>query len=49
VFYTTKTVDSLFHLCEHGKHHDHIDDDVLAKGIADVNEDPVVLYFGYYD
>jgi hypothetical protein len=48
-FCTTEIEDSLFHLCEHGDPHDHVDVDVVAAGTAEVNEDPVALYFGYYD
>jgi hypothetical protein len=42
-------VDSLFHLCERGDHHDHINDDVMAVGTTKVDDDPMALYLGYYD
>jgi hypothetical protein len=47
--YTIENMNSLFHRCEHDKHHDPIDDDVLAIGTADIDEDPVALYLGYYN
>jgi hypothetical protein len=47
-FYTTKTVDSLFHLGEHGDHDNRVDDDVVVAGTVEVDEDPVALYLGYY-
>jgi hypothetical protein len=42
-------VDSYFHLCGRGYHHDHVDVDALATGTADVDKDPVALYLGYCD
>lgn len=48
-FYTAEFVDSHFHLCGHGYHHDGVDIDALAAGTADVDDDPVVLYLGYYN
>jgi hypothetical protein len=42
-------MDSYFYLCGRGYHHDRVDVDVLVVGTADVNEDPVALYFGYYN
>jgi hypothetical protein len=48
-FYTIEFVDSHFHLCRHGYHHNCVDIDALATGTANVNEDPVALYLEYYD
>jgi len=48
-FYTAEFVDSHFHICGRGYHHDSVDIDALAAGIADVDDDPVALYLGYYD
>jgi hypothetical protein len=42
-------VDSYFHLCERGYHQDHVDANALVAGTADVDEDPVAMYLGYYD
>jgi hypothetical protein len=49
VYYLTELVNSYFHLCEHGYHHNRIDADALAAGTADVDEDPLALYLGYYN
>jgi hypothetical protein len=49
VYYTTKLVNSYFHLCERGYHYNRVDADDLAAGTTDVDEDPVTLYLGYYD
>jgi hypothetical protein len=49
VFYTTELVNSYFHLCERGYHPDRVDVDTLVTGTADVDDDPVALYLGYYD
>jgi hypothetical protein len=48
-FYIIELMNSYFHLCEHGYHHDRVDVDDLAAGTVDVNEDLVALYLGYYD
>jgi hypothetical protein len=48
-FYTTQLVDSHFHLCRRGHHHDHVDVNALAAGTVDVDENPMALYLGYYD
>jgi uncharacterized membrane protein len=48
-FYTTEVVNSYFRLCEHGYHNDPVNINGLVAGTADVNEDPVALYLGYYD
>jgi hypothetical protein len=42
-------VNSYFHLCECGYHHDCVVVDALAVGIADVDNDPVAFYLGYYE
>jgi hypothetical protein len=47
--YTTEFVDSHFHLCGRGYHHDRVNVNALAAGTADVDEDLVALYLGYYD
>jgi hypothetical protein len=48
VYILTKTVDSLFRLCERGYHYDHIDYAVDA-GVEELDEGPVALYLGYRD
>jgi len=48
-FYIAETVDSLFHLCGCGNHHDYKNNDVLGVGTADVDEDHVALYLRCYD
>jgi hypothetical protein len=48
-FYTTKIVDSLIYLCKRDNHHDHVDAYVVVVGTADVDDDSVALYLGYYD
>lgn len=48
-FYTTELVDSYFHLCGRGYHHDHVDVDALTATTADVDENPVALYLRDYD
>jgi len=48
-FYTIELVDSHFHLCGRGHHHDHIDVDALAASTSDIDDDLVALSFGYYD
>jgi hypothetical protein len=42
-------VNSRFHLCGRGQHHNHVDVDVLDAGTMDVDDDPMALYLGYYD
>jgi hypothetical protein len=49
VYYTTELLNSYFHLCECGYHHDRVDADALIASIANVDEDLVALYLGYYD
>jgi hypothetical protein len=49
VNFTPELVNSYSHICERGYHHDRVDADVLAAGTADVNEDLVTIYLGYYD
>jgi hypothetical protein len=46
--YIAEFVDLHFHLCGRGYHHDCVDVDTLAAGTADVDDDPVALYLGYY-
>jgi hypothetical protein len=48
-FYTTELVNSYFHLCGRGYHHNCVDVDALATGTTDVDDDLVALYLGYYD
>jgi hypothetical protein len=42
-------MNSYFHLYERGYYHDRVDVDVLAASTADVDDDLVALYWGYYD
>jgi len=42
--YYSELVDSYFHLCGRGYHHDHVDVDALTATTADVDENPVALY-----
>jgi hypothetical protein len=49
VSYTPELVNSYFHLCGRGKNHNRIDANALAVGTADVDEDHLALYSGYYD
>jgi len=48
VFYT-KTVNSFFHLCGCGHHHNRIDNVLMIAGILKADNNPVALYLGYYD
>jgi hypothetical protein len=48
-FYIAEFLDSYFHLWGCGYHHDRVDVDALAPGIGGFDEDPMVLYLGYYD
>jgi hypothetical protein len=48
MFYTD-TVDSFFHLCRCGYHHNHVDDALMTSGTPEEDNDPVALYLGYYD
>jgi hypothetical protein len=45
----TKTVNSFFHPYECGYPHNRRDATHLAAGTAELDDDPVVLYLGYYD
>jgi hypothetical protein len=49
VYYTTKLVNSYFHLHKRGYYHDRVDADALATGTADVDDDPMAMYLGYND
>jgi len=49
VYYTTELLNSYFYLCECGYHHDCVDTNALTVSIADVDEDHVAVYLGYYD
>jgi hypothetical protein len=44
VWFTLELVNSYFHLCERGYHHDRVDTDALATSTADVDNDPVAMY-----
>jgi hypothetical protein len=44
-FYIIETVDSLFHLYKCGDYQNRVDVDVVVANTADVNDDPVALYF----
>jgi hypothetical protein len=48
-FYTAEFVDSHFHLCGRGNHHNRVDIDALGASTVDVDDDSVALYLGYYD
>jgi hypothetical protein len=48
MFYT-ETVNSLFHLYGCGYHHNRIDATPLVTSTLDVDDDPMVLYLGYYE
>jgi hypothetical protein len=48
MFYT-KTVNSLFHLCGCGYHHNCVDDIPVIVGTPEADDDPVAYYLGYYD
>jgi hypothetical protein len=48
-FYTTELVNSHFHLCGRGYHHNCVDDDVLVIGTEELDDALVTLYSGYYD
>jgi hypothetical protein len=37
VFYTIELVNSYFHLCDRGYHHDRVEADVVVAGTVDVN------------
>jgi hypothetical protein len=42
-------VNSYFHLCERSYHHNHVNVDALAADTANVDDDTMALYLGYYD
>jgi hypothetical protein len=42
-------VNSFFHLCERGYHHNHVDSVIMITSTAEADDDPVTLYLGYYD
>jgi len=48
-FYIVESVDSHFHLCERGYHHNRADIDTLVAGTTNVDEDPMALYLGCYN
>jgi hypothetical protein len=48
MFYT-ETVDSFFHLCGCGYHHNHVDDILMIAGTPEADDNPVAYYLGYYD
>jgi hypothetical protein len=48
MFYT-KAVNSLFHLCRCGYHHNRVDDIPVIAGTPEADDDPVAYYLGYYD
>jgi hypothetical protein len=48
MFYT-KAVNSFFHLCGCGYHHNRVDDIPVVADTLEVNDDPVAHYLGYYD
>jgi uncharacterized phosphosugar-binding protein len=44
-----ETVNSFFHLYGCGHHHNRIDEVPLVAGTLEEDNDPIVLYLGYYD
>jgi hypothetical protein len=48
MFYT-KAVNSSFHLCGCGYHHNRVDDIPVIAGTPEADDDPVAYYLGYYD
>jgi hypothetical protein len=48
MFYT-KAVNSLFHLCGCGYHHNCVDDIPVIASTPEADDDPVAYYLGYYD
>jgi hypothetical protein len=45
----TETMNSFFHLCGYGQPHNRADIDALTAGSADVKDEPIANYLGYYD
>jgi hypothetical protein len=45
----TKAVNSSFHLCGCGNHHNRVDDVPVIAGTLEADDDPVAHYLGYYD
>jgi hypothetical protein len=45
----TEAVNSYFHLCGCGYHHNRVDEVPLAASTPDVDDDPIALYLGHYD
>jgi hypothetical protein len=48
MFYT-EAVDSLFHLCGCGYHHNRVDDIPMIAGTPKADDDPVTYYLSCYD
>jgi hypothetical protein len=48
MFYT-ETVDSFFHLCGCGYHHNRVDDIPMIAGTLELDDDQVAFYLDYYD
>jgi hypothetical protein len=44
-----KAVNSFFHLCGCGYHHNRIDDIPVIAGTLEADDDPVAHYLRYYD
>jgi hypothetical protein len=44
-----KAVNSFFHLCGSGYHHNRVDDIPVVAGTLEADDDPVAHYLGYYD
>lgn len=44
-----KAVNSFFHLCEYGYHHNRVDDILVIACTPEADDDPVEHYLGYYD
>jgi hypothetical protein len=48
MFYT-ETVDSFFHLCGCGYHHNRVDDIPMIADTPEADDEPVVYYLSYDD
>jgi hypothetical protein len=48
MFYT-ETVESFFHLCGCGYHHNRVDDIPMITSTPDADDDLIASYLGYYD
>jgi hypothetical protein len=44
-----EAVNSFFHLCGCGYHHNRVDDIPVIAGTPEADDNPVAYYMGYYD